>query len=436
MQIVTTCITALLCLLMKLAPDPIPVLNPTPILRPLHIGDRVPDIVLNQLYNYTSASVPISAFGGKLLLLDFWATYCATCIEKMDHMEQLMKRYPEQLQVLLVSPAGKNDTRQRIHALFERHKNSAGDRFQLPVVVNDTALGTLFPNKYLPHIIWINAAQKVIAITGSEAVTTENISAVLAGKQPAFELKEDYVDFKPREGLFKNGNGGSGNDFLFRTIVTPNVLGIPSSSSMKKDERGMVTRISHANAGLLFLLKQAYDCSLPFGHTDLSKAGSDIDYREKDDQWRVNNSYCYEMVVPPTSFAAAKSLMQRDLQRYFGLSASIDLLLTDCYVLTADTARLGRFKSSGGKSVNHLFESSGKQLRNSPVSTLSNYLDEVLDKPVVNETGYFLNINLQLAVTEPLKVALVNKALADYGLQLEPARRVVPILTIIHESLK
>ena len=181
---VKTALTILLCLVFTSIYSQ-PALHPTPTkLRPLHIGDRVPDIVLNNLYNHSTTSTNLASFRGKLLLLDFWATYCTTCIEKMDHMEQLVKQHPDQLAVLLVSTAGKNDTRRRINDLFGRIKNSAGNRYQLPVVVNDTALSGLFPNKYLPHIVWINADQKVIAITGSEAVTTHNIRAALKGNVP------------------------------------------------------------------------------------------------------------------------------------------------------------------------------------------------------------------------------------------------------------
>lgn len=405
-------------------------------MQPIHIGDRVPDVVLNNLYNYSVASTKLSAFSGKLLLLDFWATYCATCIQKMDHLEQLVKQYPEQLQVLLVSTAGKADTRQRINALFERVKNNSGKKFQLPVVVNDRVLSALFPNKYLPHIVWINGDQKVIAITGSEAVTAKNIDSVLQGNTPEFTLKEDHLEFKPAKGLFKNGNGGSGNNFLFRTIITPNVIGIPSSSSMEKDTAGKVIRITHANAGLLFLINQAYDADLPFSHIDLREAGVELDYRNKDDQWMVNNSYCYELVIPPTSYFAAKELMQQDLRRYFGLRATVQQVLTDCYILTADTVTLKRFQSTTGKQINTLFEKSGKLMRNSHMNTLSSYLDAVLPIPVVNETNCLFAVDLDLPDKNQTDVAALNKALLAYGLQLEPAKRVQPILIITNQSLK
>ncbi len=431
-----TLLLALIFLLNPIIAQP-PVLSPTPTpTRTLSIGDHVPDILLTNLYNTTASSVSLSSYRGKILLLDFWATYCATCVEKMDHMEQLLKQFPKQLAVLLVSTAGRNDSRRRINDLFGRVKNNAGQRYALPVVLNDTSLSSLFPNKYLPHIVWISPDQKVLGITGSEAVTAENIQSILAGNLPPLELKEDHLGFKPLQGLFKDDNGGSGNNFLFRSILTPHVMGIPSSSSMAYDDSGMVTRISHANSGLLFLLQQAHLSDLPSGRIDFTRAGLDLDPRNKDDQWKVNNSYCYELVIPGSSYEAAKRVMQQDLQRYFGITARTEQAMRDCYVLTGDSLLLGRFKTAGGKSKFDLFEKNGKEMCNEPVSRVGQWLDAVLPLPVVTELNPAFNIDLLLPDNLDLNLASLNRALQPYGLRLEPARRTVPIFFIIHQTLK
>ncbi|MEO6231770.1 MAG: redoxin family protein [Ferruginibacter sp.] len=436
MQKVFTCITVLICLYIPFVAAQSLNVKTSTTLQALQPGDKVPDLVLNNLYNYGNTRTSIGAFKGKLLLLDFWSTSCATCIKKMDHLQHMQEQYPEKLQVLLVAKQARYDSPERIDALYSRIKDDAGKRYKLPVVTKDTSLSKLFPSINLPHIVWINSQQRVIAITGGEAVTDENIQAVIAGKLPNFILKEDQADFNPAMGLFKNGNGGSGNNFLYRSIVTPNVSGIPSASSMEKDKTGNVTRLTFANSGLLFLINLSYGSDLALSHIDFTKAGEGIDYRDRDDQWWIDYTFCYDLTIPPTPYPAAMRLIQDDLKRYFGLMAVQEEKVVPCYILTADTVKLSRFKSTQTTAINELFEKNGKRLQHSPVSALSNYLDAVLTTPVVDETHCSFPVDLSLPDEKPLDIDALNTALNKYGLQLLPAERKLPILTIFHQSIK
>lgn len=48
--------------------------------RPLSIGDTVPDLLFDNLLNHSAPTVRLSGFRGKLVILDFWATWCTACL--------------------------------------------------------------------------------------------------------------------------------------------------------------------------------------------------------------------------------------------------------------------------------------------------------------------------------------------------------------------
>ncbi len=70
--------------------------------QPSVVGDGVnhpaPDFSLTDMQGN---EVTLSQFRGKVVLLNFWATWCPPCREEMPSMEQLHQRYKDQGLVLL-----------------------------------------------------------------------------------------------------------------------------------------------------------------------------------------------------------------------------------------------------------------------------------------------------------------------------------------------
>lgn len=62
------------------------------------IGAPAPDFVLTDLHGQ---KVALSQFRGKVVLVNFWATWCPPCREEMPSMEQFYRRFQEQGLVLL-----------------------------------------------------------------------------------------------------------------------------------------------------------------------------------------------------------------------------------------------------------------------------------------------------------------------------------------------
>jgi peroxiredoxin len=68
----------------------------------------------------TGQMLNLSAYRGKIVLLDFWATWCGPCLEEIPHFVELQNKYGDRgLQVIGISmddgPAPVRDFYQRFH---------------------------------------------------------------------------------------------------------------------------------------------------------------------------------------------------------------------------------------------------------------------------------------------------------------------------------
>lgn len=394
-------------------------------IKPLSVGDIVPDIQLSHLIHSPGNNSKLSDFKSPVLLLDFWASWCSACVGNFGKLDQLQEMHPGQFKTLLINTKSTGDTVANIQNLLTKLRGLTGNHLNVPSLANDTLFDQLFPHEFVPHYVWLDASFRVIGITGSEAVTEQNVAALLKGERPSFITKVDNRSFDAKQPLFFNNNGGP-DRFMFRSLITDYARGVGSGSFIKRDSTGLVTRISITNTPLLFLLKQAYQSDFPVRRMVISKSVPlDIQFRANDMSWEIKNSYCYELAIPPVPLAKAYEYMQQDLQRYFGLLGSFVKEPTDCYVLTADSSASLLAKTKGGKFSNHIFDPFDKELINGPVSTLALYLNNRLDLPVVNETQITYNIDLVLPDKKELSIPELQLVLAKYGLHIAIEKRTV-----------
>jgi cytochrome c biogenesis protein CcmG, thiol:disulfide interchange protein DsbE len=101
--------------------------------RPAVPGTLAPDFSLPQL---NGELLQLSAYRGKVVLLDFWATWCDPCREEIPRFVDLQSKYGNQgLQIIAVSM---DDGPEPVRDFYQRFK------MNYPVVMGNAKIGELY----------------------------------------------------------------------------------------------------------------------------------------------------------------------------------------------------------------------------------------------------------------------------------------------------
>ncbi len=165
--------------------------------KPLNIGDTLTNTNFTYSLNDQIYTGSLPDKNGKLTILDFWATWCSSCIKVLPKVEALQKEMGDRVQFVLVNTKNSGDDPAKIRNFFLKWKARYGAELSLASVEQDTLLGALFPHQLVPHYVWIDAGGKIVAFIGAEQVTAANIKAVLEKAQAEIAMKKDQDRSRP-----------------------------------------------------------------------------------------------------------------------------------------------------------------------------------------------------------------------------------------------
>ncbi len=403
----------------------------TPEIKPLTIGDKVPDITFHNVLNYKSKTAKLSDFQGKLVILDMWSVNCASCIAGFPKMEKLQKEFGDKIQILLVNPHdAKYDSEEKIKTTLDKFKLRTGFYPSLPVPIHDSVLNRYFPHESVPHQVWISGNGNILAISGSNDVTSQNISLFLKGKKPDIAAKNDWAfdDSKP---LLFQGNGGDNDDFVFRSIFTKYINGIGYASGVRMNESGKVIGAYSLNKVLRQFIVEAFADVMNGFRDNRVRIDSDKPFKF---QWESipSNTFCYDLVIPPTDQELLKlrQYLQDDLKRFFNISVSIEKKQMTCLIIT-ETDKLNRSYTKYQKMDIDLDDNSiDKYIRNCPIKNVIEILDR-FDKPMINETGSRSNIDIEFPPNTKLSdIDVVLQALRNAGFNIREEEKLIDVIVI------
>ncbi|MBL0744846.1 TlpA family protein disulfide reductase [Chryseolinea lacunae] len=401
----------------------------------LAIGDKLPsDIIVRNILHYPTGQASVGEFRGKLLILDFWATWCSPCVAMMPKSDSLQRAFAADVQFLPVTRQGRNE----VERLLNRAPKLKGIR--LPMATGDTTLIKFFPHHELPHYVWIDPAGTVVAITDHRDVNAATIRKVLDKSPLSLAEKRDdvAVPYTPDEPLSFQSIGMEKQDVVFQSLLTGYLEGVQPRYDIIRDREGRITRVSMPNAWIQFMFALAWSDDTRYFNR--SRIVLEVKHPENVVSsaqgeafraWLKNNSWCYELIVPPHLSTHVFEIMRQDMTRLFPQYQAVVEKRAVPTLALVRTSAVDKIKSRGSVAENS-DDGFGLSFTNAGVGflvTQLNYYLQHLKIPVIDNTGYTGNVDIKLDATLS-NVADIRRALAAYDLDLVERVQEVDMLVI------
>lgn len=373
------------------------------------IGNSSPNLVFEKIINFNQNNATLADFKGKVIILDFWATWCSPCIKSLPELEALQTKYKSDLQVITIT----SDPAERIEKFLSKKP------LKLPVVIDEQRkLATVFPHRTIPHTIVIDKSGIVRAITSSSQLTEEIIGKIINGQEVNIIEKKEVMDFDPSKPL-------SGNDnFTYQITITPYQEGYPSFSNTREDGLYKNRRIYATNLVATTLFEIAYQFPASIRTivevTDVSKI-----------EWNKSNTICFDLIVPEKLSEQRFEIMKQHLELYFDYKAVTEERLRKVKVLrqVKNSPKNLLTKSSDKTETYSSYGGEGLSMKNSPISTLTDFLENQLDIPIFDETNLIEKYDLKLAWYNE-NPQQIHQELNKIGLELVSEERKIKVLVI------
>ncbi|WP_109696793.1 TlpA family protein disulfide reductase [Chitinophaga deserti] len=458
----------------------------------LIVGDIVPlsKYTFTEVKNYEPLTLRLSDFAvkKKLIILDFWSKWCTYCISAMPKMEELQRKFNDDIQIVLVT----RNTKEELADLFKRSKILQNN--SLPMIFSDTILTSkLFPHSTEPYHVWIANDGRVLAAVNSDQTDKENIESYLKfGKIKAvqrYEVTEsapkEIAD--PNKSLTEILNGKYISELMYlskvpedfsekiETINAPreyisqyfprmgnqyslfldhkNIPSYPEYRSASENmpllaKNGQQIGIKLYQYTLLSLIVHAYseyfsnEYGMQYNGNWINKVPEY--YEAKSDTTKLSRisqtKYSYELQINNYTKEKEKAILRKDLERCFGIKMHIDTTSIDLVKLQiCDTIAIKKYTTDPTNISTHssqeIIAQDSIEFIKSPLAIVINYFNEPYSEDgttyLINDTNMsdyklvsIILKNTNRKLTDE-NILKLNEELQKYGFKLKKERKVV-----------
>lgn len=369
-------------------------------------GTEVPNFNLD-LLNNSPKSLMLSELKGKVVWLEFWATWCGPCISAMPHLVDLQQKYKDKLQVIAIS----NEPEKRI-AQFLKAKP-----FDLAFAI-DTAdlLRKYFPYQLIPHSVLISADGKLINVTSPEKITSQVLDSILNGQEVHLEEKKDNLSTDYIKDYFY-----ADDHVKHKILWQPPIKGAGGMMFSHLDKPAFSgRRLTFINASLTSIFSRAFG-DIPYSRTidSLGKLGDE--------------TFCLDIIVPKSD--QLENTLRQELSKKYRVNAKMVTQQREVSVLSIiDQEKFAKVKRNTDGNRTYFARHGAIDQQGITLAAFAEFLESFgnLRRLVIDETANTEKLDLKFSFQPEDKNSLLQ-ILDEMGLGLKQETRQINFLMLKNE---